>query len=368
MPVMTRAVTVLTVALALIVVLVTTAFRVFRDIDAHSAALAAAVARHDAERDLLAGLVDQETGMRAYVATGDPAFLDGLVRGRAEVSSGVGVLRTRHDVPAGLLEDAVGIDRYVAAEVRLVARGRRNEAARELARGEGYLDAFRLIDSDAQRASRGDVLRAEADVALAVRRAEITLIVAGPVLLLLALILYGLLRSAARIEDVAFRDPLTRLPNRRAFDARLRGALATAQRSGNGGFAVLYLDLDGFKGINDRHGHATGDRVLETVAARLQATMRNGDYVARLGGDEFAILLHAVDEEVPALTIAMRVRSTVTAPLTVGERLNVGCSIGVAVFPVDAHDGDDLLRRADRAMYDAKESGAGIVAASWHVS
>ncbi len=363
MPVMTRAVAVLTVALALIAVLVTTAFRVFHDIDAHNAALAAAVTRHDAERDLLAGLVDEETGMRAYVATGDPAFLDALDRGRAEWRNGIRVLRAQTDVPPGLLEDAAEIDRYVAAEVRLVARGRRAEAARELARGKAYLDAFRLIDVDAQRASRADLGRVEGEVSLAVRRAEITLVVAGPVLLLLAFLLYGLLRSAARIEDVAFRDPLTRLPNRRAFDQRLR----RAQRDASG-FAVLYLDLDGFKAINDKHGHATGDRVLETVAARLQATMRDGDIVARLGGDEFAILLHAVTEEARALTIAMRVRQTLTAPLTVGERLNVGASIGVALFPHDTDDLDELLRRADRAMYDAKQSGAGIVAASWRMA
>jgi diguanylate cyclase (GGDEF)-like protein len=363
-PVMTRALTVLTVAIALIVVLVSTAFRVFHDIGAHSAQLAAAVARHDAERDVLVGLVNEETGMRAYVATGDPEFLDAVDRGRAEVGSGVRALRHADVSRAGLFEDAAAIGRFVSAEIALVANGKRAAAARELVEGNAYLDAFQLVDSDAQRASEADVRGAEEDVALAVRRAEITLIVAGPVLLLLALLLYGLLRSGARIEDGAFRDPLTRLPNRRAFELRLR----RAQRGG-GGFAVLYLDLDGFKAINDRLGHATGDRVLETVAARLSATMRDGDSVARLGGDEFAVLLHAVNEEVPALTIAMRVRGTLTAPLvTSGERLEVGASIGVAVFPGDAKDLDELLRCADRAMYDAKQSGAGIVAASWRVA
>jgi diguanylate cyclase (GGDEF)-like protein len=366
-PVMTRAVAVLTVAIALIVVLVTTAFRVFHDIDAHNAGLAAAVGRHDAERDVLSGLIDQETGMRAYVATADPAFLDAVERGRVEVRHGVEVLRGQPGEPPGLLEDAAEIARFVATEIELGRTGRRAEASRALARGRAYLDAFRLIDADAQRASRADVVQAEGEVSLAVRRAEITLIVAGPVLLLLALSLYGLLQTGARIEDVAFRDPLTRLPNRRAFDLRLRRTQTAAERAGRG-FAVLFLDLDGFKAINDLHGHATGDRVLETVAARLQATMRDGDIVARLGGDEFAVLLHAVDEEAPALTIAMRVRATVTAPLNVGGRLEVGCSIGVAVFPVDAPDADDLLRRADRAMYDAKQSGAGIVAASWRVA
>jgi diguanylate cyclase (GGDEF)-like protein len=361
---MTRAVTVLTVAIALIVVLVTTAFRVFHDIDTHNAQLAAAVTRHDAERDVLVGLVNEETGMRAYVATGDPEFLDSVDRGRAEVSMGLGVLRRAHGARPGLFDDAAEIGRFVSGEIRLVANGKRAAATRELVKGKGYLDAFRLVDADAQRASQADVRGAEDEVALAVRRAEITLVVTGPVLLMLAFLLFGLLRTGARIEDVAFRDPLTRLPNRRAFDLRLR----RAERSGSG-FAVLYLDLDGFKAINDRLGYATGDRVLETVAARLSATMRDGDIVARLGGDEFAILLHAVTEEAPALTIAMRVRGTLTAPLmTAGERLQVGASIGVAVFPGDAADPEELLRRADRAMYDAKQSGAGIVAASWHVA
>jgi diguanylate cyclase (GGDEF)-like protein len=361
-PVMTRAVAVLTVAIALIVVLVTTAFRVFQDIDAHNAQLAAAVSRHDAERDVLVGLVNEETGMRAYVATGDPEFLDAVDRGQAEVRNGIGLLRHAPGVRPGLFADAAEIDRFVGSEIGLVAGGKRAEATRALVRGKTYLDAFRLIDAGAQRASQADVRSAEAEVALAVRRAEITLVVTGPVLLLLALLLYGLLRSGARIEDVAFRDPLTRLPNRRAFELRLRRA-----ERGGAGFAVLFLDLDGFKAINDKHGHATGDRVLETVAARLSATMRDGDIVARLGGDEFAILLHAVTEEARALTIAMRVRQTLTAPLTVGERLHVGASIGVAVFPIDAQETGELLRRADRAMYDAKQSGAGIVAASWRI-
>ncbi len=183
------------------------------------------------------------------------------------------------------------------APARRGAAGAPRPSARWRA-GKAYLQAFRLIDSDAQRASRADVAQAEGEVSLAVRRAEITLVVAGPVLLLLAVALYGLLRSGARIEDVAFRDPLTRLPNRRAFDLRLRRTQAAAEKTGRG-FAVLFLDLDGFKAINDLHGHATGDRVLETVAARLQATMRDGDIVARLGGDEFAVLLHGSTRKRP---------------------------------------------------------------------
>jgi diguanylate cyclase (GGDEF)-like protein len=160
----------------------------------------------------------------------------------------------------------------------------------------------------------------------------------------------------ARLQDMAFRDSLTGLANRALFHDRLDGALARARRTGDT-VAVMLLDLDDFKPVNDRHGHAAGDAVLRAVAQRLSACLRETDTVARLGGDEFAIVL---DNPLPESLemLAQRVVTAVAEPCWHGgERLTVGGSIGLAVNVGGGCDGDRLLRDADAAMYAAKRGG-----------
>ncbi|HEV8239503.1 MAG TPA: EAL domain-containing protein [Thermoanaerobaculia bacterium] len=161
---------------------------------------------------------------------------------------------------------------------------------------------------------------------------------------------------AAQIEYQAFHDPLTGLPNRTAFTDRLETRLATAGLRG-ARLAVLFLDLDGFKLINDSLGHGAGDRVLQTLARRLRRAVRDGDLVSRFGGDEFTVLLEIGKAE-DAEAVAQKLLSAVSEPCTVeGERLFVTASLGVALYPENGDDPEALVRNADASMYAAKELG-----------
>ncbi|OGQ99711.1 MAG: hypothetical protein A2505_03750 [Deltaproteobacteria bacterium RIFOXYD12_FULL_55_16] len=161
----------------------------------------------------------------------------------------------------------------------------------------------------------------------------------------------------AQLQHLAHYDSLTGLPNRALLADRLKVALAQAGRSGER-LAVCYLDLDGFKPVNDTWGHATGDRLLEEVAGRLREAVRGGDSVARLGGDEFALLLAKLTDMEECELVLSRLLQSVARPIFLdGATLAVTASIGITFFPDDGADADTLLRHADQAMYLAKEAG-----------
>ena len=165
-------------------------------------------------------------------------------------------------------------------------------------------------------------------------------------------------RVREELEHLALHDPLTGLPNRALLLDRLGQAIRTARRD-EGGAALLLMDLDRFKEVNDRFGHPAGDELLRQVAARLQANVRDVDTVARLGGDEFAIVLPGATL-VAAGRVARAIRRALETPFaTNGELLDVQPSVGVALVPEHGVDPDTLLRRADIAMYVAKRSGSG---------
>jgi diguanylate cyclase (GGDEF)-like protein/PAS domain S-box-containing protein len=162
-----------------------------------------------------------------------------------------------------------------------------------------------------------------------------------------------------RLRHQAFHDPLTGLANRALFEQRLHAALTATPEPGRRP-AVLFLDLDDFKTINDSLGHAAGDALLRTVGARIAGVLRPDDVAARLGGDEFAILLTRVPDERAAVAVAERVAEAVRPEIALdGRRLTVTASIGVALDDDGARDVDALLRSADVAMYGAKELGTG---------
>ena len=152
-------------------------------------------------------------------------------------------------------------------------------------------------------------------------------------------------------------DPLTGLPNRRQFDAALQAAIAAPPRAG-ASHAVLALDLNGFKKINDVHGHGTGDAVLSEVAGLLRLAVREGDLVARLGGDEFAVLARQLASPEAATSIARRIIEAMEQPLLTafGEH-RVGAAIGIALSPQDGSTAEELMRKADIALYRAKSEG-----------
>jgi diguanylate cyclase (GGDEF)-like protein len=160
-----------------------------------------------------------------------------------------------------------------------------------------------------------------------------------------------------RIERLAYFDALTTLPNRIALHARLDDAIREATRA-EARTAVLFLDIDGFKSVNDSVGHRGGDVVLAEVAQRLRGTLRRDEYIGRLGGDEFAIVVPSVADRGEIESIAQRVGGVLTFPFSVeGYRFSLSASIGVAIYPDDATTRDDLLACADAAMYAAKDDG-----------
>ena len=160
------------------------------------------------------------------------------------------------------------------------------------------------------------------------------------------------------LQHLAYSDVLTGLPNRLLFQDRLRQALAHAHRTGSR-LALCYLDLDGFKAVNDRHGHAVGDRLLVEMARRLRESVREGDTVARLGGDEFVLLLLDLAADAECEDTLERVMHSLAQPVDLGNgaRACVSASIGYTLVPGDGGDEEQLLAHADAAMYEAKAAG-----------
>jgi len=160
-----------------------------------------------------------------------------------------------------------------------------------------------------------------------------------------------------QLQRQAFYDALTGLPNRLLFTDRLEHALEGARRRGEP-VALLFLDLDGFKAVNDRFGHARGDEALAAVASRLAGLIRREDTLARIGGDEFTVLLEGAHAEHDALHVAERVVNEMRKPFELwGHRLKLGVSVGLALSEPEGAEASELLRRADIALYRAKAVG-----------
>ena len=158
-------------------------------------------------------------------------------------------------------------------------------------------------------------------------------------------------------RHLAQHDVLTNLPNRSLFSDRLQQALAAAKRDKEH-LAVLFLDLDKFKPVNDAFGHSVGDLLLKDAAQRMQDSVRESDTVARIGGDEFVVLLPAIEEERDALVVAEKIREALNQPFELaGQSLSISSSTGIAIYPEHGGDELQLSKNADTAMYRAKESG-----------
>lgn len=176
--------------------------------------------------------------------------------------------------------------------------------------------------------------------------------------------LAGTRAGEEKARHLALHDALTSLPNRSFFHERLDGTLAKPPPLRQA-FAVLYLDLDGFKAINDTHGHSIGDQVLGIVAARLQRAIRHEDMVSRLGGDEFACLVIGLATNAQLCRLAAHLFDVVSAPVRIGElQLAVRPSIGIAMCPDDAVTSETLISKADAAMYHAKREQLGYAFAA----
>ncbi|BCB27535.1 hypothetical protein SKTS_24210 [Sulfurimicrobium lacus] len=159
------------------------------------------------------------------------------------------------------------------------------------------------------------------------------------------------------LRHMAHYDELTNLPNRALFFDRLERALADARRHGSD-FAMLFIDLDGFKAVNDAYGHQAGDRLLQEVAHRMEQCVRESDTVARMGGDEFAVIVGDVAQNEDASGVAQKIIDSLSAPLLLdGVDCHIGASIGISLFPHDGETSETLLTKADGAMYSAKNKG-----------
>jgi diguanylate cyclase (GGDEF)-like protein len=164
-------------------------------------------------------------------------------------------------------------------------------------------------------------------------------------------------RCALRLTDLARTDPVTGLANRAGFDQRIAAALSRSRRQAQR-IAVMYLDLDGFKEVNDTYGHSTGDALLKLVGERLLHVVRGYDAVARLGGDEFALLIEDIGDDIDPVEFAERVISALAEPMNVEQVChNLTASLGIALFPESGTTGEQLLHAADQAMYMAKRRG-----------
>lgn len=167
-------------------------------------------------------------------------------------------------------------------------------------------------------------------------------------------------QAADAIEQMAYFDALTGLPNRRLLLDRLKKTIAQAKRK-QSKLALLYLDLDRFKEINDSRGHSCGDQILKAISGRLHTIVRESDTLARLGGDEFVFLLTDVETELDACVVAEKILSAIREPIRLGNcQIHMTTSIGISIFPEDGGSSDDLLKNADMAMYEAKSTGRNI--------
>ncbi|OGT54293.1 MAG: hypothetical protein A3F43_04110 [Gammaproteobacteria bacterium RIFCSPHIGHO2_12_FULL_42_10] len=168
--------------------------------------------------------------------------------------------------------------------------------------------------------------------------------------------------TSFKLEDLrnltlAFYDPLTGLPNRSLYHDRVSHALDNAKLNPNSKHTILFMDLDHFKQVNDTYGHLVGDHLLKIVGQRLSSLIRAGDTVARVGGDEFTAVLHGDNDKATVKKLAERIVENIEKPFEVdGHKVNIAISIGISFYPDDAKQLDDLLAKADEAMYDAKKT------------
>jgi diguanylate cyclase (GGDEF)-like protein len=192
-------------------------------------------------------------------------------------------------------------------------------------------------------------------------------IVQAGLTLITALILIPVMPRLARVASPTL-DVLTGLPNRDNFIDRLDRALRRSLAWGRYGFAVLFIDLDGFKAVNDEFGHHAGDKLLIAVARRLRKTVRDRDIVARYGGDEFTVLLDGVNDRMFAEAAAMRINAALAEPFVIdGVPIRIGASTGISMPAGDDDDAHRVIQEADRAMYRAKSTRPGSYAVSSEV-
>ena len=336
----------------------------------------------DAERALLAvelSLHGAESGQRGYLLTGREDYLGPYERALDDIGRQMEEARTLLAEKPEALALFWNVDALVRRKLAELYH------ALELRREEGFDAALRVVNTDIGMAEMREIrartheiqklLQAQvsAELARSAQRSSNTLLgalMSGIVFAGLALAAYLVIvwdlrerrQLAARVQEQANHDQLTQLPNRRFFEQWLGYSLAQARRDG-APLALLFLDLDGFKAVNDRHGHKAGDELLVEIARRLRQTVRESDMLARLGGDEFALLAPNAKDGRELAHVAQRLLQVLDDPRQPAlSDQPIGASIGVALFPEDASDVQGLFAAADAAMYAAKRAGKNRIA------
>jgi diguanylate cyclase (GGDEF)-like protein len=322
-------------------------------------------------------MVDAETGQRGYLLTNNPTFLGPYNGAYAQaVSSLVSLQQLSRDFPdIAQLQPRLRflVDRKFASieasfKIQLNAGAYAPHLHITKDAGQAIMHEIRTITSDAERA----LLQEKRSIENRIRN-YLTQIVVGAslvVIVISTILLFGyrrivyLFEHAAEMQNRAHAlqqqvmlDALTKIPNRRGFEECVQNHFALAQRTGMP-FSILYLDLDGFKAINDEQGHEAGDQALIAAANRFKATMRDSDVIARLGGDEFALVAHNAGDREQLLVLAQRLIAALEQPIDLsGGEVKLGVSIGIASYPGNGNSIEDLLAAADAAMYEAKHRG-----------
>ncbi len=315
------------------------------------------------QRDRMLRLVNEETGIRGFVATGDGRFLDPYYDAHAQIPDLNAALASADEsmVPDAIFAKTMRaqdrVEAFFSSELSLVRVGKAALARKRLTQGMSLFGSLR----DAEGALAVHLLtnvRALRARTLFYVHAGLAGTIAAVVLLTAWWFAFAFtIRKTNAYRRSALRDALTGALNR-------RGALAAIESHiGSGGhpFGVVFIDLDGFKKVNDSYGHAAGDMILKGVATRLRSELRSEDNVCRLGGDEFVCVLSRPATIEQVRVIASRLRKSIARPYSFdGEDYIIGCSVGVCMYPDHGDSADVLLAVADRAMYGAKASGGGV--------
>ncbi len=313
------------------------------------------------QRDSVLALVDEERGVRGYVATGDPQFLDSYragVRLLASIPELDATAARQFPLIAGRIADARraarDLEDYFVRTIDFVGRGHRELALDSLKEGKRKFDVYQQREAAVRDAVRLELDRVEGDADAAIRNALLFGLAGAVALAIAAGFIVLELIAERRVERLAERDALTGLANRRLFQTMVENAIARQKRDGTS-FALVYLDVDEFKHINDAYSHLVGDDVLQLIAARLADAIRSGDVAARLGGDEFAVLLSDFPPDQDEVRAANRVALTLAGPyLLPDSAIEVHCSVGTSTCPGDGTDFKTLLLRADERMLERK--------------
>lgn len=318
-----------------------------------------------AERDLIFQLVNEEAGVRGYVATANPTFLQVYYASAPRVRDDEATVAAEaHRVPvlaasiAAYRNATAAIARYFSSELQLVASGRGATAGARLQREKVLFDHLRQVEAVAESQANSRLARQRLDTRVLAKAGVIVGLIFCGLLLSwsIAFLIVWLTARDYRLE--ALRDPLTGATNRQGARSEIERLIRA--RSADP-FGLVFIDLDGFKKVNDVYGHAIGDTILRLVAARLRSQLRDRDQVCRIGGDEFVCVISPPTDIERLRIIGLRLQKSVSRPYNhAKDDYVVGCSVGISLYPEHGSTVDELLEQADQAMYRAKARGGGV--------